>query len=95
MEHTETTSLITPPTDSLPPLRLKKNEERRLKAGHLWVYSNEVDTEATPLKDFEPGSNVNIEDQRGNVLGTGYVNPHSLISARLSAEIRSTVLINR
>jgi 23S rRNA (cytosine1962-C5)-methyltransferase len=62
---------------------LKKNEERRLKAGHLWIYSNEVDIEATPLKDFEPGANVTIEDQRGHVLGTGYVNPHSLISARL------------
>jgi len=68
---------------TLPPLRLKKNEERRLKAGHLWVYSNEIDITQTPLKDFEPGSLVNIEDARGHSLGTGYVNPHSLISARL------------
>lgn len=67
----------------LPPLRLKKNEERRLKAGHLWVYSNEIDIAQTPLKDLEPGSTVSIEDNRGHVLGTGYVNPHSLISARL------------
>jgi len=67
----------------LPPLRLKKNEERRLKAGHLWVYSNEIDIEQTPLKDFEPGAMVSIEDTRGHVFGTGYVNPHSLISARL------------
>ncbi|MGB5398009.1 MAG: hypothetical protein WBN96_12735, partial [Gammaproteobacteria bacterium] len=28
----------------LPALQLKKREERRLRAGHLWVYSNEVDT---------------------------------------------------
>jgi 23S rRNA (cytosine1962-C5)-methyltransferase len=68
---------------SPPPLRLKKNEERRLRAGHLWVYSNEIDISATPLKDFEPGSAVRIEDYRGHVLGTGYVNPHSLICARL------------
>lgn len=68
---------------ALPPLRLKKNEERRLKAGHLWVYSNEIDITATPLTAFEPGSLVSIEDNRGHVLGTGYVNPHSLISARL------------
>ena len=32
-------------------LRLKKNEERRLRAGHLWVFSNEVDVSATPLTD--------------------------------------------
>jgi 23S rRNA (cytosine1962-C5)-methyltransferase len=68
---------------ALPSLRLKKNEERRLKAGHLWVYSNEIDIEQTPLKDFEPGSPVSIEDARGHSLGSGYVNPHSLISARL------------
>ena len=59
----------------LKPLRLKKNEERRLKAGHLWIYSNEVDVEATPLKDFESGTNVLIEDCRGHAIGTGYVNP--------------------
>ena len=71
------------PSAALPPLRLKKNEERRLKAGHLWVYSNEIDISQTPLKDFEPGTSVSIEDNRGHVLGTGYVNPNSLISARL------------
>jgi len=68
---------------ALPPLRLKRNEERRLKAGHLWVYSNEVDTEQTPLKDFTPGTMVRVEDSRGHALGNACVNPHSLISARI------------
>jgi DNA-binding GntR family transcriptional regulator len=36
-------------------LRLKRNEERRIRAGHVWVYSNEVDVGATPLSEFEPG----------------------------------------
>lgn len=66
-----------------PSLRLKKNEERRLRAGHLWVFSNEVDTEATPLVGFEPGQAVEIQAHNGKTLGTGYVNPHTLISARL------------
>lgn len=65
------------------PLRLKKNEERRLRGGHLWVYSNEIDTDKTPLKDFEPGCLVNIEDSRGHFIGNGYINPHSLICVRL------------
>ncbi len=65
------------------PLRLKKNEERRIKGGHTWVFSNEVDTQATPLTGFAPGQPVVIEDARGLALGAGYVNPHTLISARI------------
>ena len=68
---------------SLPPLRLKKNEDRRLRAGHLWVFSNEVDTAKTPLNAFEAGQPVEIQDSKGEAIGSGYVNPHSLICARL------------
>lgn len=68
---------------ALPSLRLNRNEDRRLRAGHVWVFSNEVATKATPLSAFEPGEPVQIEDAGGHVLGTGYVNPHALICARL------------
>lgn len=68
---------------TLAPLRLKKKEERRLHTGHLWVFSNEVDVAHSPLTGFEPGQLVSIEAGNGAVLGTGYVNPHSLICARL------------
>lgn len=70
-------------SNNLPVLRLKRGEERRLRAGHLWVYSNEVDTEATPLKGLQPGDDVIIEDARGKPVGRAYANPHSLICARL------------
>ena len=70
-------------SSSLAPLQLKKNEERRLRAGHLWVYSNEVDTVATPLSGFEPGQQVRLLAHNGKSLGNGYVNPNSLICARL------------
>jgi 23S rRNA (cytosine1962-C5)-methyltransferase len=72
----------------LPPLRLKKHEDRRLRAGHLWVFSNEVDVAATPLTAFEPGEPVEIQDSRGAPLGAGYVNPRSLICARLVSRDR-------
>jgi len=75
--------MISDSATDFPPLRLRKNEERRLRAGHLWVYSNEVDIDATPLKPFEPGQAVTLQAHNGKVLGTGYVNPHSLICARL------------
>jgi 23S rRNA (cytosine1962-C5)-methyltransferase len=67
----------------LKPLRLNKHEDRRLRAGHVWVFSNEIDTRLTPLTQFEAGEPVTIEDTNGHVLGTGYVNPHALICARL------------
>ena len=68
---------------NLPVLFLKRNEDRRLSAGHLWVYSNEVDTSKSPLSGFEPGSLVVIQSAAGKTLGAGYVNPRSLICARL------------
>jgi 23S rRNA (cytosine1962-C5)-methyltransferase len=64
-------------------LRLKKNEEKRLKAGHLWIFSNEVDTDATPLRSFAAGELALVEDSRGQPLGVAYVNGDSLISARV------------
>ncbi len=66
-------------------LRLKKQEERRILAGHLWVFSNEVDTQATPLSKFSPGETVVIQDYRNKNLGIGYINPHTLLCARLLA----------
>ncbi len=47
------------------------------------MYSNEVDTRKTPLSGFEPGSLAVIQSAVGKTLGSGYVNPHSLICARL------------
>ncbi|PXX98149.1 class I SAM-dependent rRNA methyltransferase [Halomonas sp. LBP4] len=64
-------------------LRLKKHADRRLKAGHLWLYSNEIDIEATPLKDIEAGEQAVVEAAGGKALGVAYVNPHSLICARM------------
>jgi 23S rRNA (cytosine1962-C5)-methyltransferase len=68
---------------NLAPLRLKKNEDRRIRAGHVWVFSNEVDVAATPLDALEPGQLVDFQDSAGKSLGNGYVNPNSLISGRL------------
>ncbi|MCC6136961.1 MAG: class I SAM-dependent rRNA methyltransferase [Candidatus Contendobacter sp.] len=65
------------------PLRLRKDEDRRLRTGHLWVYSNEVDVAATPLRNFQPGQPVAIQSSNGKVIGTGYINPNVLLCARL------------
>jgi 23S rRNA (cytosine1962-C5)-methyltransferase len=66
-----------------PALYLKRGEEARLRAGHLWVFSNEVDVKRSPLTAFEAGAPCVIIDSHDKPLGIGYVNPASLIAARL------------
>ncbi len=68
---------------SFPILRLKRNEDRRISAGHLWVFSNEVDTGATPLTAFKSGDLCELRSDRDKFLGYAYVNPSTLICARV------------
>ncbi len=77
---------------TLATLRLKRHEDRRLRQGHLWVFSNEVDTRATPLKAFEPGDLAVVEDAGGKALGIAYVNPNALICARLLSRDPATAI---
>jgi 23S rRNA (cytosine1962-C5)-methyltransferase len=66
-----------------PDIYLKKNEDKRLRKGHLWVFSNEVDTQRSPLEQFSAGDLVQVKSDDGKVMGTAYVNPQALIYARL------------
>jgi 23S rRNA (cytosine1962-C5)-methyltransferase len=66
-------------------LQLKKNEEKRLSSGHLWIYSNEVDTQASPLKELSLGQPVEVRSSTGKWLAHAYANPKSLISARITS----------
>jgi 23S rRNA (cytosine1962-C5)-methyltransferase len=74
---------MTPAEHDYPELKLKPREDRRLRAGHLWVYSNEVDTAATPLTALAAGTIVRLASVEGRFLGWAGVNPHSLIAARI------------
>ena len=59
---------------------LKKNEEHRIRTGHYWVFSNEIEKlEGTA----ETGELVELFDSKGTLLGTGFYNKSSLISVRL------------
>lgn len=76
---------------SAPPahiLRLKRGEERRLASGHLWVFSNEVDTDSTPLSAFAPGALGELRSHRDAFMGYVCVNPHALICARILSRER-------
>lgn len=75
-----------------PILRLKAKEERRINQGHLWVYSNEVDVAKSPLTSFTPGDLVLLKDASDRSIGLAYVNPRTLLSARLlTRDARSTI----
>ncbi|MCR9105257.1 MAG: class I SAM-dependent rRNA methyltransferase [Gammaproteobacteria bacterium] len=66
-------------------LFLRKGAERRLRAGHLWVYSNEVDNTKSPLTGFTAGDCVVVCSSSGQALGSAYMAPNALICARLYA----------
>ncbi|WAJ37135.1 class I SAM-dependent rRNA methyltransferase [Pseudomonas sp. GOM7] len=85
---------------SLPSLRLKANADRRLRAGHLWVYSNEIDVAATPLTAFEAGDQAILEAAGGKPLGIVAMSPNNLICARLLSrdlkhELDKSLLVHR
>jgi 23S rRNA (cytosine1962-C5)-methyltransferase len=68
---------------ALPPLQLRRHEDKRIRGGHAWVFSNEIDTAATPLAAIAPGAAVTVLDHRGQFLGHALANPHALICARI------------
>ena len=66
-------------------LYLRPGADRRLRGGHLWVYSNEIDNGRSPLANFTAGDPVCVRDASGKLLGSAYMEPQSLICARLYA----------
>src|SRR5919109_2989713 len=70
------------------PLHLHKRHERRLLLGHPWVFSNEI---ASELREYEPGSLVDVYTHGGSFVGRGYINPRSLIAVRLLSPRRENI----
>ena len=66
-------------------LYLRKGADRRLRGGHLWVYSNEIDSKRHSLANFLPGDLVCVRNAEGRLLGSAYMEPQALICARLYA----------
>jgi 23S rRNA (cytosine1962-C5)-methyltransferase len=65
-----------------PDLWLRKGADRRLRGGHCWVYSNEVDSGRSPLSGLQAGDIVNLKAASGESLGAACMEPQSLICAR-------------
>lgn len=60
-------------------VRLCARHEARVRSGHLWIFSNELQQ----LPPLPPGSLVRVLTATGESVGLGLYNPHSLICVRL------------
>jgi len=61
-------------------VHLKKNEDRRQRVGHPWIFSNEIEKFDDSAED---GALVDVYSQGGTFLGRGYLNRRSLIAIRV------------
>ncbi|MBU0691399.1 class I SAM-dependent methyltransferase, partial [bacterium] len=73
-----------------PILTLRPRADQRVRRGHLWIFSNEL---RDGFQEIESGVLVHVHDNKGRVIGTGTLNPHSLIAVRLLS--REAVIIDR
>ena len=71
------------PSTDLPVVVLKAKSDRRVRQGHRWVYSNEIDIERSVFKSMSPGQQATLVSAQGVELGSGYFNPHALLCGRL------------
>lgn len=71
------------PGAMLPPtVHLRPGADRRARAGHPWIYSNEL--APTPAwRDHPPGAPALVNDARGRPLGVYALHPHTLLAGRL------------
>lgn len=74
-----------------PVVRLLVGHSKRVRQGHPWIYSNEIEmTEAT--KRLAPGTLAVLVDAGDERLGVVSFNPHSLIAARLLSRAPNTAI---
>lgn len=65
----------------LPVVTILTGRDKRVRHGHPWVYSNEVQMDKQ-AKAIVPGSLVRLKTENGESLGVAGFNPHTLIAAR-------------
>jgi len=62
-------------------IRLKKQADRKVRKGGLWIFSNEI--HEPQVRDLKVGQTYELRDFAGEFLGIVYANPKSLIAARI------------
>jgi 23S rRNA (cytosine1962-C5)-methyltransferase len=64
----------------IPRVYLKRNEDRRQRVGHPWIFSNEIERFDAAAED---GALVDVYSHGSTFLGRGYINRRSLIAIRV------------
>ena len=67
---------------SYPTIKILPGEDRRLRGGSPWLFSNELRMDEAARR-VPPGSLVRLMAPSGKMLGVAQFNPHSLIAARM------------
>jgi 23S rRNA (cytosine1962-C5)-methyltransferase len=63
-----------------PEMTLARGKDKRLRNGHLWIFSNEL----LPCTDRPgPGEIVTVKTSENRIAGIGFYHPNSLIAVRL------------
>jgi 23S rRNA (cytosine1962-C5)-methyltransferase len=70
------------PPSAYPVLKMLPGRHKRVRGGHPWVFSNEIDMTAE-AKALPPGGLVKLNDGNGGPIGIATFSPHPLVSARL------------
>ncbi|MEK0084354.1 class I SAM-dependent rRNA methyltransferase [Benzoatithermus flavus] len=76
---------------SYPTIKILPGEDRRLRNGSPWLFSNELRMDEA-AKAVPPGSLVRLMGPTGKILGVAHFNPHSLIAARLLTRNKDAVI---
>jgi 23S rRNA (cytosine1962-C5)-methyltransferase len=66
----------------LPVVRLQPQRHKRVRLGHPWIFSNEIQMD-NAAKALARGQLVRVEVSHGEPLGIAMFNPHTLIAARM------------
>jgi 23S rRNA (cytosine1962-C5)-methyltransferase len=72
---------------NLPCITINRYAQERAKWQHPWIFSNEI-ADPKVFQRQEAGSLVDVIDSKGEYIGTGFVNPKSLISIRFLSRKR-------
>ncbi|WP_109486091.1 class I SAM-dependent rRNA methyltransferase [Occallatibacter savannae] len=76
--------------------RVSRRAADRLRAGHVWVYSSDIEFTELAAASAEPPALLPVADYRGVLLGTALYSPTSQIALRLISReaIRETEWLN-